>query len=122
VSLTWKLFLGEIADVGLWNRPLDALAKDFQQPDCWRGAWSDERTLRCSVLRRAREATCPAWTLYRHFLAQKTSVAEGRGFPCDPSEVHPLLKPHQRDIVPGPYAVGVAPSSRPSTGQDHDAA
>jgi hypothetical protein len=27
-----ELFLGEIADVGLWNRTLDALSKDFQQP------------------------------------------------------------------------------------------
>jgi len=36
---------------------------------------------------------------YRRFLTQKTSVAESRGFACDPSEVHPLLKPHQRDIV-----------------------
>lgn len=36
---------------------------------------------------------------YHQFLTQKTSVAESRGFACDPSEVHPLLKPHQRDIV-----------------------
>lgn len=27
-----ELFLGEIADTGLWNRTLDALSKDFQQP------------------------------------------------------------------------------------------
>ncbi|MGE3267107.1 MAG: DNA methyltransferase [Chloroflexota bacterium] len=36
---------------------------------------------------------------YRQFLSQKVSVAESRGFACDPSEVHPRLKPHQRDIV-----------------------
>lgn len=27
-----ELFYGEIADVGLWNRALDTLARDFQQP------------------------------------------------------------------------------------------
>jgi hypothetical protein len=27
-----ELFLGEIADVGLWNRTLDALSLDFRQP------------------------------------------------------------------------------------------
>lgn len=36
---------------------------------------------------------------YRQFLSQKTSMAATNGFDCDPSEVHPLLKPHQRDIV-----------------------
>jgi hypothetical protein len=28
-----ELFLGEIADTGLWNRTLDALGRDFQQAD-----------------------------------------------------------------------------------------
>jgi hypothetical protein len=36
---------------------------------------------------------------YHRFLARKVSMAESRGFACDPSEVHPLLKAHQRDIV-----------------------
>jgi DNA modification methylase len=36
---------------------------------------------------------------YDAFLRRKVRVSEGSGFPCDPSEVHPLLKPHQRDIV-----------------------
>lgn len=50
--------------------------------------------------------TAPAVTIdgnvldaYHEFLTRKTGVAERCGFPCDPSEVHPLLKPHQRDII-----------------------
>ena len=33
------------------------------------------------------------------FLQAKTRLSEEAGFPCDPSEVHPLLKPHQRASV-----------------------
>jgi DNA modification methylase len=36
---------------------------------------------------------------YRAFLAAKARLSASSGFPCDPSEVNPLLKPHQRDIV-----------------------
>lgn len=36
---------------------------------------------------------------YRAFLRAKTSLATGSGFPCEPSEVNPILKPFQRDIV-----------------------
>ena len=36
---------------------------------------------------------------YREFLAAKVRLSESRGFEIDPDEVHPLLKPHQRDLV-----------------------
>ena len=36
---------------------------------------------------------------YRAFLAAKASIAAGSGMDCDPSEINPLLKPFQRDIV-----------------------
>lgn len=36
---------------------------------------------------------------YKDFLRAKTVTAEEFGFDVDPSEVNPLLKPHQRDIV-----------------------
>lgn len=38
-------------------------------------------------------------TTYEEFLKAKTVAADEFGFDVDPSEVHPLLKPHQRDIV-----------------------
>ncbi len=36
---------------------------------------------------------------YTEFLKRKASVAPQAGFPCEASEVNPLLKPHARDIV-----------------------
>lgn len=36
---------------------------------------------------------------YRAFLEAKAALSSDAGFPCDPSEVNPLLKPFQRDIV-----------------------
>ena len=36
---------------------------------------------------------------YRAFLEAKAALAIGAGFPCDPDEVHPILKPHQRAAV-----------------------
>ncbi|WP_222871139.1 helicase-related protein [Nonomuraea sp. PA05] len=36
---------------------------------------------------------------YTDFLAGKASLAEPAGFTTEPVEVHPILKPHQRDIV-----------------------
>jgi hypothetical protein len=36
---------------------------------------------------------------YDDFLAAKAQLAKQSGFPCSPDEVHPLLKPHQRDAV-----------------------
>lgn len=36
---------------------------------------------------------------YRAFLESKAAMATAGGIAVDPSEVHPLLKPHQRDIV-----------------------
>lgn len=36
---------------------------------------------------------------YADFLAAKASLAATHGVDVDPSDVHPLLKPHQRDIV-----------------------
>jgi hypothetical protein len=36
---------------------------------------------------------------YREFLAAKASVAPVAGFEVDPDEVHPVLKPHQRESV-----------------------
>lgn len=36
---------------------------------------------------------------YEAFLSAKAPTTEGYGFPCETSEVNPLLKPHQRDIV-----------------------
>ena len=38
-------------------------------------------------------------TTYEEFLKAKTVAADEFGFDVDPSEVNPLLKPHQRDIV-----------------------
>ncbi len=36
---------------------------------------------------------------YREFLSAKAELAPSMGFDCDPSEVNPILKPFQRDIV-----------------------
>lgn len=36
---------------------------------------------------------------YTDFLKAKVRFDSDRGFPCDPSEVNPWCKPHQRDIV-----------------------
>lgn len=36
---------------------------------------------------------------YIAFLKRKVRMAESWGFGCDDSEIHPLLKPHQRDTV-----------------------
>ncbi len=36
---------------------------------------------------------------YQSFLAAKAVAAPQAGFAVDPSEVHPILKPHQRDMV-----------------------
>jgi len=42
----------------------------------------------------------PAMTdAYAEFLAAKAALAEPGGLPCEPADVHPLLKPHQRDAV-----------------------
>lgn len=43
--------------------------------------------------------TSPATTEYRRFLEAKAKLSTEQGFPCEPSEVNPLLKPHQRDVV-----------------------
>lgn len=40
-----------------------------------------------------------ALTEYEAFVRAKAVVAPEQGFPCEPGEVNPLLKPHQRDIV-----------------------
>lgn len=36
---------------------------------------------------------------YQQFLEAKFAIAPQSGVPCDPSEVSPILKPHQRDAV-----------------------
>lgn len=36
---------------------------------------------------------------YREFIAAKMDISYRSGFTVDPSEIHPLLKPHQRDVV-----------------------
>lgn len=36
---------------------------------------------------------------YAQFLTDKAALATAGGLECDPAEVHPKLKPHQRDIV-----------------------
>ena len=36
---------------------------------------------------------------YQEFLETKIDIAEETGFEVDPSEVNPVLKPHQRDSV-----------------------
>jgi len=36
---------------------------------------------------------------YEEFIAAKVTFEPGRGLPCELSEVNPILKPHQRDIV-----------------------
>lgn len=41
----------------------------------------------------------PELAAYRSFLEAKAKLSTDAGFPCDPSEAHSLLKPHQRDIV-----------------------
>ncbi len=38
-------------------------------------------------------------TAYDDFLRAKVALPEEQGFPCDPDEVHPLLKPHQVAMV-----------------------
>ena len=38
-------------------------------------------------------------TTYTDFLAQKVDFDSRIGFEVDDAEVHPILKPHQRDIV-----------------------
>jgi DNA modification methylase len=38
-------------------------------------------------------------TTYEEFLTAKASIAAARGLDVDPGDVHPILKPHQRDIV-----------------------
>jgi hypothetical protein len=38
-------------------------------------------------------------TSYAQFLAAKARLAAAAGLEVDPAEVHPLLKPHQRDVV-----------------------
>lgn len=40
----------------------------------------------------------PART-YEEFVAAKTAVSQEWGVPVEPGEIHPTLKPHQRDIV-----------------------
>jgi DNA modification methylase len=36
---------------------------------------------------------------YTDFLTEKVAIAKSTGLPCEDSEIHPILKPHQRDIV-----------------------
>lgn len=36
---------------------------------------------------------------YQEFLQAKICIDPGHGWECDPSEVHPLAKPHQRDMI-----------------------
>jgi len=36
---------------------------------------------------------------YEEFIQQKATFEPGRGLPCELSEINPILKPHQRDIV-----------------------
>jgi len=36
---------------------------------------------------------------YQEFLAEKVAIAKSTGLEIDDSEIHPILKPHQRDIV-----------------------
>src|SRR5687767_1979882 len=43
----------------------------------------------------ARVTTVP----YAEFVAAKTAAASAWGHQVEPGEIHPLLKPHQRDIV-----------------------
>lgn len=38
-------------------------------------------------------------TAYREFVAAKAKLSKSNGFDCDPSEVHPILKPHQAAMV-----------------------
>lgn len=38
-------------------------------------------------------------TTYAEFLAAKATLAAATGLDVDPAEVHPALKPHQRDAV-----------------------
>ena len=42
---------------------------------------------------------CLARPDYAAFLAGKVKLATGDGLPCEPHEVHPIAKPHQRDII-----------------------
>lgn len=36
---------------------------------------------------------------YRRFVNDKLTLAARSGVPCDPNQINPILKPHQRDIV-----------------------
>jgi len=59
-------------------------------------------------LHRGHRANCPTQAhatgdysleAYREFLKQKTELSEDWGFPIEPGEIHPWLKPHQRAAV-----------------------
>ncbi|MCW1922696.1 DNA methyltransferase [Luteolibacter arcticus] len=41
----------------------------------------------------------PAYEAYMDFLRAKVKLSESWGFDCDDSEIHPMLKPHQRAAV-----------------------
>lgn len=51
-----------------------------------------------AFLRSMRTATAPAES-YAEFVARKVTFGQTYGHTIDPADVHPLLKPHQRDIV-----------------------
>lgn len=49
---------------------------------------------------------------YEEFLTGKIDIAEESGFDVDPSEINPVLKPHQRDAViwavkAGRFGIGI---------------
>ena len=46
-----------------------------------------------------REETADPFADYHTFLKNKLDLVKGWGFSVEPSEIHPLLKPHQKDIV-----------------------
>src|SRR6266700_2102862 len=52
-----------------------------------------------STVRQAVHDETPTPQTYREFIRNKVTLARDRGVPVASADIHPLLKPHQRDIV-----------------------
>ncbi len=52
-----------------------------------------------STVRQAVHDETPTPQSYREFIRNKVTLARDRGVPVASADIHPLLKPHQRDIV-----------------------
>jgi SNF2 family DNA or RNA helicase len=59
------------------------------------------RTLAVSstVQSASHDVRLPSQQSYREFIENKVTLAKDHGVPVDPKNIHPALKPHQRDVV-----------------------